>query len=139
MDFYAYRLVVFLSILIFILAFVSIVMWFKKQESAERTKLIMNAMEKGQSLDPALLQQKPSKFGSLFMYGMLGCGVGLTVFGILSGAVVLYQYNYAQLRHLSDYLLPVSIFLCIGVALIVTYVAIKNAQSKKSADETKQK
>ena len=138
MDFYAYRLVVFLSILIFILAFVSIVMWFKKQESAERTKLIMNAMEKGQSLDPALLQQKPRKFGSLFMYGMLGCGVGLTVFGILSGAVVLYQYNIAQLRHLSD-LLPVSIFLCIGVALIVTYVAIKNAQSKKSADETKQK
>ena len=138
MDFYAYQLVVFLSILIFILAFVSIVMWFKKQESAERTKLIMNAMEKGQSLDPALLQQKPRKFGSLFMYGMLGCGVGLTVFGILSGAVVLYQYNYAQLRHLSA-LLPVSIFLCIGVALIVTYVAIKNAQSKKSADETKQK
>ena len=138
MDLYAYQVIVFLSILIFILAFVSIVMWFKKQESAERTKLIMNAMEKGQSLDPALLQQKPRKFGSLFMYGMLGCGVGLTVFGILSGAVVLYQYNIAQLRHLSD-LLPVSIFLCIGVALIVTYVAIKNAQSKKSADETKQK
>ena len=138
MDPLTYELIVFLSILIFILAFVSIVMWFKKQESAERTKLIMNAMEKGQSLDPALLQQKPRKFGSLFMYGMLGCGVGLTVFGILSGAVVLYQYNIAQLRHLSD-LLPVSIFLCIGVALIVTYVAIKNAQSKKSADETKQK
>ena len=96
MDFYAYRLVVFLSILIFILAFVSIVMWFKKQESAERTKLIMNAMEKGQSLDPALLQQKPRMFGSLFMYGMLGCGVGLTVFGILSGAIVLYLYNFAQ-------------------------------------------
>ena len=138
MDFYAYRLVVFLSILIFILAFVSIVMWFKKQESAERTKLIMNAMEKGQSLDPALLQPKPRKFGSLFLHGMLGCGVGLTVFGILSGAIVLYQYNYAQLRHLDD-LLPVSIFLCLGVALIVTYVAIKDAQSKKSADETKQK
>lgn len=138
MDPLTYELVVFLSILIFILAFVSIVMWFKKQESAERTKLIMNAMEKGQSLDPALLQQKPRMFGSLFMYGMLGCGVGLTVFGILSGAIVLYLYNFAQLSYLDD-LLPVSIFLCIGVALIVTYVAIKNAQSKKSADETKQK
>lgn len=138
MDLYAYQLIVFLSILIFILAFVSIVMWFKKQESAERTKLIMNAMEKGQSLDPALLQQKPRKFGSLFMYGMLGCGVGLTVFGILSGAIVLYLYIFAQLSYLDD-LLPVSIFLCLGVALIVTYVAIKNAQSKKSADETKQK
>lgn len=138
MDLYAYQVIVFLSILIFILAFVSIVMWFKKQESAERTKLIMNAMEKGQSLDPALLQQKPRMFGSLFMYGMLGCGVGLTVFGILSGAIVLYLYNFAQVSYLDD-LLPVSIFLCIGVALIVTYVAIKNAQSKKSADETKQK
>ena len=138
MDFYAYRLVVFLSILIFILAFVSIVMWFKKQESAERTKLIMNAMEKGQSLDPALLQQKPSKFGSLFMYGMLGCGVGLTVFGILSGAIVLYLYNFAQVSYLDD-LFPITIVICIGVALIVTYVAIKDAQSKKSADETKQK
>ena len=62
----------------------------------------------------------------------------MPVFDILSGAVVWVQYNYAELRHLSD-LLPVSIFLCIGVALIVTYVAIKNAQSKKSADETKQK
>ena len=138
MDPLTYELIVFLSILIFILAFVSIVMWFKKQESAERTKLIMNAMEKGQSLDPALLQSKPFKFGLFIMHAMLGCGVGLTVFGILSGALVLYQYNYAQLRHLSD-LLPVSIFLCLGVALIVTYVAIKNAQSKKSADETKQK
>ena len=138
MDFYAYRLVVFLSILIFILAFVSIVMWFKKQESAERTKLIMNAMEKGQSLDPALLQQKPRKFDSLFMYGMLGCGVGLTVFGILSGAIVLYLYIFAQLSYLDD-LFPITIVICIGVALIVTYVAIKDAQSKKSADETKQK
>ena len=138
MDFYAYRLVVFLSILIFILAFVSIVMWFKKQESAERTKLIMNAMEKGQSLDPALLQQKPRMFGSLFMYGMLGCGVGLTVFGILSGAIVLYLYNFAQVSYLDD-LFPITIVICIGVALIVTYVAIKDAQSKKSADETKQK
>ena len=138
MDFYAYRLVVFLSILIFILAFVSIVMWFKKQESAERTKLIMNAMEKGQSLDPALLQPKPRKFGSLFMYGMLGCGVGLTVFGILSGAIVLYLYNFAQVSYLDD-LFPITIVICLGVALIVTYVAIKDAQSKKSADETKQK
>ena len=138
MDFYAYRLVVFLSILIFILAFVSIVMWFKKQESAERTKLIMNAMEKGQSLDPALLQQKPRMFGSLFMYGMLGCGVGLTVFGIVSGAIVLYLYNFAQVSYLDD-LFPITIVICLGVALIVTYVAIKNAQSKKSADETKQK
>ena len=138
MDFYAYRLVVFLSILIFILAFVSIVMWFKKQESAERTKLIMNAMEKGQSLDPALLQPKPRKFGSLFLHGMLGCGVGLTVFGILSGAIVLYLYNFAQVSYLDD-LFPITIVICIGVALIVTYVAIKNAQSKKSADETKQK
>ena len=138
MDFYAYRLVVFLSILIFILAFVSIVMWFKKQESAERTKLIMNAMEKGQSLDPALLQQKPRMFGSLFMYGMLGCGVGLTVFGILSGAIVLYLYNFAQVSYLDD-LFPITIVICLGVALIVTYVAIKDAQSKKSADETKQK
>ena len=138
MDFYAYRLVVFLSILIFILAFVSIVMWFKKQESAERTKLIMNAMEKGQSLDPALLQPKPRKFGSLFLHGMLGCGVGLTVFGILSGAIVLYLYNFAQVSYLDD-LFPITIVICLGVALIVTYVAIKNAQSKKSADETKQK
>ena len=138
MDFYAYRLVVFLSILIFILAFVSIVMWFKKQESAERTKLIMNAMEKGQSLDPALLQPKPRKFGSLFLHGMLGCGVGLTVFGILSGAIVLYLYNFAQVSYLDD-LFPITVVICLGVALIVTYVAIKNAQSKKSADETKQK
>ena len=138
MDFYAYQLVVLLSILIFILAFVSIVMWFKKQESAERTKLIMNAMEKGQSLDPALLQPKPRKFGSLFLHGMLGCGVGLTVFGILSGAIVLYLYNFAQVSYLDD-LFPITIVICIGVALIVTYVAIKDAQSKKSADETKQK
>ena len=138
MDLYAYQVIVFLSILIFILAFVSIVMWFKKQESAERTKLIMNAMEKGQSLDPALLQQKPRMFGSLFMYGMLGCGVGLTVFGILSGAIVLYLYNFAQVSYLDD-LFPITIVICLGVALIVTYVAIKNAQSKKSADETKQK
>ena len=138
MDPLTYELIVFLSILIFILAFVSIVMWFKKQESAERTKLIMNAMEKGQSLDPALLQPKPRKYGSLFLHGMLGCGVGLTVSGILSGAVVLYQYNYAQLSHLDD-LFPVTIVICLGVTLIVTYVAIKNAQSKKSADETKQK
>ena len=138
MDLYAYQVIVFLSILIFILAFVSIVMWFKKQESAERTKLIMNAMEKGQSLDPALLQPKPRKFGSLFMHGMLGCGVGLTVFGILSGAIVLYLYNFAQVSYLDD-LFPITIVICLGVALIVTYVAIKNAQSKKSADETKQK
>lgn len=138
MDLYAYQLIVFLSILIFILAFVSIVMWFKKQESAERTKLIMNAMEKGQSLDPALLQPKPRKFGSLFLHGMLGCGVGLTVFGILSGAIVLYLYNFAQVSYLDD-LFPITIVICIGVALIVTYVAIKDAQSKKSADETKQK
>ena len=138
MDLYAYQLIVFLSILIFILAFVSIVMWFKKQESAERTKLIMNAMEKGQSLDPALLQPKPRKFGSLFLHGMLGCGVGLTVFGILSGAIVLYLYNFAQVSYLDD-LFPITIVICLGVALIVTYVAIKNAQSKKSADETKQK
>ena len=138
MDLYAYQLIVFLSILIFILAFVSIVMWFKKQESAERTKLIMNAMEKGQSLDPALLQPKPRKFGALFLHGMLGCGVGLTVFGILSGAIVLYLYNFAQVSYLDD-LFPITIVICLGVALIVTYVAIKNAQSKKSADETKQK
>ena len=138
MDPLTYELIVFLSILIFILAFVSIVMWFKKQESAERTKLIMNAMEKGQSLDPALLQQKPRKFGSLFMYGMLGCGVGLTLFGIVSGAIVLYLYNFAQVSYLDD-LFPITIVICLGVALIVTYVAIKNAQSKKSADETKQK
>ena len=138
MDPLTYELIVFLSILIFILAFVSIVMWFKKQESAERTKLIMNAMEKGQSLDPALLQPKPRKFGSLFLHGMLGCGVGLTVFGILSGAIVLYLYNFAQVSYLDD-LFPITIVICLGVALIVTYVAIKDAQSKKSADETKQK
>ena len=138
MDLYAYQVIVFLSILIFILAFVSIVMWFKKQESAERTKLIMNAMEKGQSLDPALLQPKPRKFGSLFLHGMLGCGVGLTVFGVLAGAIVLYLYNFAQVSYLDD-LFPITIVICIGVALIVTYVAIKDAQSKKSADETKQK
>ena len=138
MDLYFYQVVVFLSILIFILAFVSIVMWFKKQESAERTKLIMTAMEKGQSLDPALLQKTPRQLGSLFLHAMLGCGVGMTVFGVLSGAIVLYQYNVAQLRHLSD-LFPVSISICIGVALIVTYVAIKKAQGKKNADEKKQK
>ena len=138
MDLYAYQVIVFLSILIFILAFVSIVMWFNIQESAERTKLIMNAMEKGQSLDPALLQPKPRKFGSLFLHGMLGCGVGLTVFGILSGAIVLYLYNFAQVSYLDD-LFPITIVICLGVALIVTYVAIKDAQSKKSADETKQK
>ena len=138
MDLYFYQVVVFLSILIFILAFVSIVMWFKKQESAERTKLIMTAMEKGQSLDPALLQKPPRQLGSLFLHAMLGCGVGMTVFGVLSGALVLYQYNVAQLRHLHD-LFPVSIVICIGVALIVTYVAIKKAQGKKNADEKKQK
>ena len=138
MDNYTYQLLVFLSILIFVLAFVSIVMWFKKQESEERTKLIMTAMEKGQSLDPALLQSKPFKFGPFFMHVMLGCGVGMTVFGVLSGAIVLYQYNVAQLRHLSD-LFPVSISICIGVALTVTYAAIKKAQGKKNADEKKQK
>ena len=50
----------------------------------------------------------------------------------------MYLYNFAQVSYLDD-LFPITIVICLGVALIVTYVAIKNAQSKKSADETKQK
>ena len=44
MGLYAYNLLTFLLVILFVLGFVSIVMWFKKKEGERKTKVLLSAV-----------------------------------------------------------------------------------------------
>lgn len=155
MDSYQlFELFQFALVIIFIIGFVATVMWFKKKENDNRTKVLLTALEKGQEINPELLATK-KKNRSINKWGLLAlliAGSGMTFLGI---AVTITQivslilrpvkgvYNNVTVYASLNELIPCFLALAMGIALLIGYFVgkklLKPEVDKETADELAKK
>lgn len=144
----------FALVIIFIIGFVATVMWFKKKENDNRTKVLLTALEKGQEINPELLATK-KKNRSINKWGLLAlliAGSGMTFLGI---AVTITQivslilrpvkgvYNNVTVYVSLNEFIPCFLTLAMGIALLIGYFVgkklLKPEVDKETADELAKK
>lgn len=123
MDYYVVETIQFALILVFCVSFVAVVMYFKKKQSDNRTKVLLSALEKGKDLNPELLAEKPSK-KPVHKWGLLGlliAGSFLSLLGILCTILVLAGgiFEVMDWHHTLEGLIPCLLFFTIGLALLI--------------------
>lgn len=127
-----YDLLNFALMIIFIIGFVATVMWFKKKENDNRTKVLLTALEKGQEINPELLasKKKNRSINKWLLLMSLAAGVGMVLFGAGMTIVCLVEtitewgtcldsgvtihFNVGQFMGCVT-------FLAIGIGLLVAY------------------
>ncbi len=133
MDAYQiYDLLNFALVVIFIIGFVATMMWFKKKENDNRTKVLLTALEKGQEINPELLatKKKNRSTNKWLLLILLAAGIGMVLFGAGMTIVCLVQtvvewgtclesgvtfyFNMSQF-------MGCVVFLAIGIGLLVAY------------------
>ncbi len=122
MDIYIYNLLNFLLAILFILGFVTVVMWFKKKEGERKTNLMMSALEKGQTLDPELFRSgKPSKVVNHYiLLALLVAGSSVTLFASI--ALFLGIIHGIATGNMDDGdIMPCVLLLSIGASLLLGY------------------
>lgn len=127
-----YDLFQFALVIIFIIGFVATVMWFKKKENDNRTKVLLTALEKGQEVNPELLatKKKSRSTNKWLLLMSLAAGVGMVLFGAGMTIVCLVEtitewgtcLDSGVTIHFSigPYMGCVT-FLAIGIGLIAVY------------------
>ena len=122
MDYQLYKLLTFLMVILFILGFVTIVMWFKKKEGERKTNLLMSALEKGQTIDPELFRSgKQSKSADKYiLLALLVCGTGVSLFAaVFSCTTILECISRGHL--IQSQIMGAACFLAIGASLLIGY------------------
>lgn len=133
MDFYVYNLITFALILVFIISFVTIILWFKKKENKERAELISKAISNGVQLDPQLFTPKKSIPGAVWMAILRGAGFGVLSFGIFALIIqIIHQSNESV--NMSEFI-PVALLVSIGIGLMITYSYCKKHLKQNKQDQ----
>lgn len=150
MDSYQlFELFQFALVIIFIIGFVATVMWFKKKENDNRTKVLLTALEKGQDINPELLapQKKKSSRNKWGLLALLIAGSGMSFLGI---AVTITQivdlclhpvkgvYDDVTVYNSLNNLLPCFFVLAIGIALLIGYFVGKKLLKPEVDKETEE-
>lgn len=128
------KVIAFALFLMFPIVLVATIMWYKKKENDNLTKVLLSALEKGRDIDSSLFAPKKSKNvnkWTLLMLLISGCGV--TIFGIglfiVSLVRTVHQWNMIyedELHHISyGNFAGCAFFLAIGIALLIGYVVGK--------------
>jgi len=122
MDLYLYNLLTFLLVVLFILGFVTIVMWFKKKEGERKTNLLMSALEKGQTIDPELFRSdKQSKSTNKYiLLALLICGTGVSLFAAIASVIVIIE-SVSRGNINDGQMLVCALFIAIGSSLLLGY------------------
>lgn len=127
-----YDLLNFALVLIFIIGFVATVMWFKKKENDNLTKVLLTALDKGRDINPELLAPK-KKHGArnkwrLLVLLVLGSGLCIFSLGALILAIIqaaaewgtVLDGNVTYYINASNFF-PCVFFLALGIALLSGY------------------
>lgn len=122
MSLYLYNLLTFLLVVLFILGFVTIVMWFKKKEGERKTNLLISALEKGQTIDPELFRSgKQSKSADKYiLLALLVCGTGVSLFAAIASTIVIIE-SISKGTINDEPLTVCSLLVAIGISLLLGY------------------
>lgn len=122
MSLYLYNLLTFLLVVLFILGFVTIVMWFKKKEGERKTNLLMSALEKGQTIDSELFRSgKQSKSADKYiLLALLVCGTGVSLFAAIASTIVIIE-SISKGTINDEPLTVCSLLVAIGISLLLGY------------------
>lgn len=138
MDYYVYQLLNFMLVIIFVIGFVAIIMWFKKKEGERKSQVLLNALEKGQSIDAELLNASKSALPKVkfILIALLIGGIGFSLFSIAMTTIVIISIATKSGSFDIHGLVPCFVFLAIGVALLVGYgVGIKMLRPELEAEK----
>ncbi len=122
MDLYVYNLITFLLVILFVLGFVTIVMWFKKKEGERKTNLLLSALEKGQTIDPELFRtgKLPRAMNKYILLVLLVFGVGVSLFAAIVSSVVIIQ-EVSNGTFNDEGTMASAILIAIGASLLIGY------------------
>ena len=117
-------------LIVFILAFVSIVMWFKKKEGERKTNVLLTALEKTQKIDPELFRTNNGKkdTAKYILLAMLVLGLGTILFGVFMTIVISIE-SFKKGKIDKD-IMPAMLILCIGASLMIGYFSGKKLLQK---------
>lgn len=138
MDYYVYQLLNFMLVIIFVIGFVAIIMWFKKKEGERKSQVLLNALEKGQSIDAELLNASKSALPKVkfILIALLIGGIGFILFSILMTTIVIISIATKSGSFDIHGLVPCFAFLAIGVAMLGGYgVGIKMLRPELEAEK----
>lgn len=138
MSIYLYNLLTFLLVILFIIGFVTIVMWFKKKEGERKTNIILTALEKGQTITPELLGHGTSKktWNKYILMTLLCLGCGTSIFAVLAIIASIVDMCIRG-EYYVDPILPCVIFTCIGASLLIAYFKGKDILRPELEEEEK--
>lgn len=121
----------FALVIIFIIGFVATVMWFKKKENDNRTKVLLTALEKGQEINPELLatKKKSRSTNKWLLLVLLAVGIGVLLFGagmtIVCLVNTIVEWNSgldgATFHFSTSQYMGCVVFLAIGIGLLAAY------------------
>jgi len=122
MGLYLYNLLTFLLVVLFILGFVTIVMWFKKKEGERKTNLLLSALEKGQTIDPELFRSgKQSKSVNQYvLLALLVCGTGVSLFAVVFFSITIIEC-ISRGHLIQGQIMGGACFIAIGASLLIGY------------------
>ena len=122
MDYQLYNLLTFLMVILFILGFVTIVMWFKKKEGERKTNLLMSALEKGQTINPELFRPNTiSKSANKYiLLALLVCGTGVSIFAAIASVIAIVE-SISKGKINDEPLMVCSLLIAIGISLLFGY------------------
>lgn len=122
MDYHLYNLLTFLLVVLFILGFVTIVMWFKKKEGERKTNLMLSALEKGQTINPELFRPNTiSKSANKYiLLALLVCGTGVSIFAAIASVIAIVE-SISKGKINDEPLMVCSLLVAIGTSLLLGY------------------
>ena len=122
MDYQLYNLLTFLLVILFILGFVTIVMWFKKKEGERKTKVLLSALEKGQTISPELFnsgKQLESRNKYILLALLIG-GIAVSLFAvIITPVVIIDEVSRGTINY--EGTIVSAVLIAIGTALLLGY------------------
>ena len=122
MGLYAYNLLTFILVILFVLGFVSIVMWFKKKEGERKTKVLLSALEKGQTISPELFssgKQLESRNKYILLALLIG-GIAVSLFAvIITPVVIIDEVSRCTINY--EGTIVSAVLIAIGTALLLGY------------------
>lgn len=148
-----YDLINFALIIVLIIGFFAILVWFKKLENINRTKVLLSALEKGQEINPELLTPKKKKGVHSTKWGLLALlisGSGLSMCSICALIVEIIQtsvkwettINGGVTHYINESnFIACAFFLAFGIALLIGFFVgkklLKPELDKEDADAKK--
>lgn len=119
MSIHLYDLLTFLLVILFVLGFVTIVMWFKKKEGERKTNLMLSALDKGQTIDPELFRSgKLTKKNILLTLLISGTGVSLFA-AMISIMVIIGEFSHGTINENGT--IASALLIAIGASLLLGY------------------